>query len=134
MCDILYICMCYLFWHVCSMSLCKHYITCIIIQYRLKYIKILLLQLLGGTLCAEDVDNLKKWTPQVVSTLPNNLAPQGYKDAYYLARRYRSRFPTLLKQQYNPKRFTVSTLKIFLQLIMKYHQNYNDCVYRKSQN
>lgn len=60
-----------------------------------------------GTLCADDVNNLKKWTPQVVSTLPHNLAPQGYRDAYYLAKRYKSRFPTLLSQPYNPKRFEV---------------------------
>jgi hypothetical protein len=67
---------------------------------------------LGGILCADDVENLKKWTPQAASTLPNNLTPQGYKDAYYLAKRYKSRFPTLLAQQYDPKRFEVSTLKI----------------------
>ncbi|GFG36484.1 hypothetical protein Cfor_11822 [Coptotermes formosanus] len=60
-----------------------------------------------GILCADDVENLKKWTPQAASTLPNNLTPQGYKDAYYLAKRYKSRFPTLLAQQYDPKRFEV---------------------------
>jgi hypothetical protein len=65
----------------------------------------------GGTLCAKDVENLKKWTPQAVSTLPNNLTPQGYKDAYYLALRYKSRFPTLLNQPYNPDKFQVSTFK-----------------------
>jgi len=66
----------------------------------------------GSKLCADDVHNLKKWTPQVVLTLADGLTPQGYKDAYYLAKRYKSRFPALLNQPYNPKRFEVSTVKI----------------------
>jgi len=75
---------------------------------------------LGSKLCADDVQNLKKWTPQVVSSLSNNLTPQGYKDAYYLAKRYKSRFPTLLNQPYNPKRFEVSTVKIYVSSDFQY--------------
>lgn len=66
---------------------------------------------LGGTLCAQDVDNLKKWTPQVVQTLSMNLTPQGYKDAYNMAQRFKSRFPTLLNQSYSPDKFEVSAFK-----------------------
>lgn len=61
-----------------------------------------------GTLCTQDVENLKKWTPQAVTTLSKNLTPQGYKDAYYLALRYKSRFPTLLNQPYSPDKFQVN--------------------------
>ncbi|XP_021920643.1 multiple inositol polyphosphate phosphatase 1-like isoform X2 [Zootermopsis nevadensis] len=60
-----------------------------------------------GALCAEDVDNLKKWTPQAVSTVSMNLTPQGYKDAYNLALRYKSKFPSLLNQSYDPDKFEV---------------------------
>ncbi|XP_023702394.1 multiple inositol polyphosphate phosphatase 1-like [Cryptotermes secundus] len=60
-----------------------------------------------GRLCAQDVDNLKKWTPQVVQTLSMNLTPQGYKDAYNMAQRFKSRFPTLLNQSYSPDKFEV---------------------------
>jgi hypothetical protein len=65
----------------------------------------------GGALCAQDVENLKKWTPQAVSTVPMNLTPQGYKDAYNLALRYKSRFSTLLNQSYSPDKFEVSAFK-----------------------
>jgi hypothetical protein len=65
----------------------------------------------AGTLCAQDVDNLTKWTPQAVSTVSKNLTPQGYKDAYNLALRYKSRFPTLLNQPYSPDKYEVSSLK-----------------------
>jgi hypothetical protein len=57
------------------------------------------------------VDNLKKWTPQAVKTLSMNLTPQGYKDAYNVAQRFKSRFPTLLNQSYNPDKFEVSAFK-----------------------
>ncbi|KDR19046.1 hypothetical protein L798_06402 [Zootermopsis nevadensis] len=60
-----------------------------------------------GTLCAQDVDNLKKWTPQAVLTLSMNLAPQGYKDSYNVARRFKSRFPALLNQSYSPEKFEI---------------------------
>jgi hypothetical protein len=67
---------------------------------------------LGGTLCAQDVDNLEKWTPQAVQTLSMNLTPQGYKDAYNMAQRFKFRFPTLLNQPYSPDKYEVSALKI----------------------
>jgi hypothetical protein len=57
------------------------------------------------------VDNLKKWTPQAISTLSMNLTPQGYKDAHNVAQRFKSRFPTLLNQSYSPEKFEVSGLK-----------------------
>jgi hypothetical protein len=72
----------------------------------------------GGKLCAQDVDNLKKWTPQAVSTLSMNLTPQGYKDAYSMAQRFKSRFPALLNQSYSREKFQVSSLKtIYLKVI-----------------
>jgi hypothetical protein len=75
----------------------------------------------GSKLCVDDIHNLKKWTPQVVSTLANNLTPQGYKDAYYLAKRYKSRFPTLLNQPYDPKKFEVSIVKIHVSSDLQYN-------------
>jgi hypothetical protein len=62
-------------------------------------------------MCAQDVDNLKKWTPQAVSTISMNLTPQGYKDTYNVAQRFKSRFPSLLNVSYNPEEFEVSCLK-----------------------
>jgi hypothetical protein len=68
----------------------------------------------GGELCIEDVDNLKKWTPQAVTSVADNLTPQGYKDAYYVAQRYASRFPKLLSPLYSPHRFQVSASNVTL--------------------
>jgi len=42
------------------------------------------------------------------------LTPQGYKDAYYVAQRYASRFPKLLSPLYSPHRFQVSASNVTL--------------------
>ncbi|PSN38479.1 Multiple inositol polyphosphate phosphatase 1 [Blattella germanica] len=61
-----------------------------------------------GSLCPEDLENLKKWTPQVVLTEAEDLAiPQGYNDLYSMAKRFQSRFPTLLNQSYSRDKFEV---------------------------
>lgn len=89
-------------------NLYQNYVLC---KFK-KCLTFFLFNKIGGTLCAQDVDNLKKWTPQAVLTLSMNLAPQGYKDSYNVARRFKSRFPALLNQSYSPEKFEVSALKI----------------------
>ncbi|KAJ9598264.1 hypothetical protein L9F63_011085, partial [Diploptera punctata] len=55
----------------------------------------------NGQLCAKDLENLKKWNLQVVTSLASNLAPHGYEDLHNLALRYKARFPALLNQSYS---------------------------------
>ncbi|KAJ9582188.1 hypothetical protein L9F63_003475, partial [Diploptera punctata] len=61
----------------------------------------------SGRLCAQDLDNLRLWTPQTVTSLAEELAPQGYIDLYNMAKRFQSRFPSLLNQSYSADKFKV---------------------------
>jgi hypothetical protein len=65
---------------------------------------------LEGTLCAQDLENLKLWTLQVVSNVKSDLTPQGYKDLYDLADRFKTRFPALFNQTVTKDSFKVSKL------------------------
>jgi hypothetical protein len=65
---------------------------------------------LEGTLCAQDLENLKLWTLQVVSNVKSDLTPQGYKDLYDLADRYKTRFPALFNHIVTNDSFKVSKL------------------------
>ncbi|XP_069691309.1 multiple inositol polyphosphate phosphatase 1-like [Periplaneta americana] len=60
-----------------------------------------------GTLCTADLENLRKWTPQAVFTLSDDLAFQGFQDLQNMAQRFKSRFPTLLNQSYSSDKFEV---------------------------
>jgi hypothetical protein len=64
----------------------------------------------GGSLCDEDLENLRLWTLQVVSNVKSDLTPQGYEDLNRLGVRYRSRFPELFKQTVTKDSFKVSKL------------------------
>ena len=68
----------------------------------------------AGRLCTEDIENLRAWTPQPVKSVAEELAPQGYKDLYNMAKRFQTRFPTLLNQSYDADEFKVSVLIISL--------------------
>jgi len=86
----------------------------------------------GGTLCAQDVDNLRKWTPQAASTLSMDLTPQGYKDAYYVAQRFKSRFPSLLNLSYSPEKYEVSTQETIHVKVIWHYLIYNrDVIIKK---
>ncbi|XP_069691313.1 multiple inositol polyphosphate phosphatase 1-like [Periplaneta americana] len=60
-----------------------------------------------GNLCVQDLENLRKWTPQAVSTVAMSLTSQGYKDMYKMAQRFKIRFPSLLNKSYHPDLFEV---------------------------
>ncbi|KDR19047.1 multiple inositol polyphosphate phosphatase 1-like isoform X3 [Zootermopsis nevadensis] len=60
-----------------------------------------------GTLCAQDLENLKLWTLQVVSNVKSDLTPQGYKDLHDLGDRFKSRFPALFNQTVTKDSFKV---------------------------
>ena len=64
----------------------------------------------GGSLCAQDLQNLKLWTLQAVSNVKSDLTPQGYSDLYNLAERFRTRFPSLFNQTVTKDSFKVSKL------------------------
>lgn len=61
-------------------------------------------------MCAKDLANLKLWTLQVVSNVKSDLTPQGYKDLYDLAERFKIRFPSLFNQTVTKDAFKVSKL------------------------
>jgi hypothetical protein len=61
-----------------------------------------------GRLCAEDLDNLKKWTLSVFPHQAKTLTNQGNDDLKFMARRFKSHFPTLLNQTYNQQLYEVS--------------------------
>ncbi|KDR19043.1 multiple inositol polyphosphate phosphatase 1-like [Zootermopsis nevadensis] len=54
-----------------------------------------------GRLCSEDLENLRKWTLSVFQNQAKELANQGYDDLKFMARRFKSQFPTLLNQTYS---------------------------------
>ncbi|XP_069691317.1 multiple inositol polyphosphate phosphatase 1-like [Periplaneta americana] len=58
-----------------------------------------------GRLCEEDLENLKEWTLQVLTTLTSDLTVQGYNDLHKMAQRYKERFPTLLNHSYSKDLF-----------------------------
>ena len=66
----------------------------------------------GGELCVKDLENLKSWNLQVVTSLTSNLAPHGYEDLHNLAKRYKARFPELLNQSFTKDLFQVSNVDI----------------------
>jgi hypothetical protein len=61
-----------------------------------------------GRLCAEDLENLKKWTLSVFPNQAKSLTNQGYDDLKFMARRFKSQFPNLLNQPYSQQFFEVS--------------------------
>jgi hypothetical protein len=65
-----------------------------------------------GTLCAQDLENLKLWTLQVVSNVKSDLTPQGYKDLYDIADRFKTRFPALFNQTVTKDSFKVGNWQL----------------------
>ncbi|KAJ9582182.1 hypothetical protein L9F63_003469 [Diploptera punctata] len=53
-----------------------------------------------GRLCEEDLEKLKRWSLSVFPAQADNLANQGYDDMKFMARRFKSQFPTLLNKPY----------------------------------
>jgi hypothetical protein len=60
-----------------------------------------------GRLCAEDLDNLRKWTLSVFPNQAKSLTNQGYDDLKFMARRFKSQFPKLLNQTYDHRLYEV---------------------------
>jgi hypothetical protein len=65
---------------------------------------------LEGTLCAQDLENLKLWTLHVVSNVNGDLTPQGHKDLYDLVDRFKTTFPALFNQTVTKDSFKASKL------------------------
>ena len=61
-----------------------------------------------GRLCAEDLENLKKWTLSVFPNQAKSLTNQGYDELKFMARRFKSQFPKLLNLPYSQQLFEVS--------------------------
>lgn len=53
-----------------------------------------------GRLCEHDLENLKRWSLNVFPGQAHSLANQGYDDLKFMARRFKSQFPTLLNKTY----------------------------------
>jgi len=63
---------------------------------------------LEGRLCAEDLENLRRWTISVFPNQAKSLTNQGYDDLKFMARRFKSQFPKLLNQPYSQHLYEVS--------------------------
>lgn len=61
-----------------------------------------------GRLCYGDLDRLRGWTLNVSMTDAKMLTAQGRSDMYFLAKRFRTRYPSLFTQGYSQNRFVVS--------------------------
>lgn len=65
-----------------------------------------------GSLCLQDIENLKAWQFNVTQDKADLLSPQGRQDTYFLGRRIRSYFPELIDTTvYNPEKYVVSWKK-----------------------
>ncbi|KAJ4443227.1 hypothetical protein ANN_04895 [Periplaneta americana] len=58
-----------------------------------------------GRLCHKDLDNLRSWSLSVFPSQASELTNQGYDDLKFMARRFKTKFPTLLQQTYSPDLF-----------------------------
>lgn len=54
-----------------------------------------------GRLCPEDLENLRRWTLSVFPSQAKHLTNQGHDDLKFMARRFKTQFPTLLNQTYS---------------------------------
>lgn len=62
----------------------------------------------GGRLCPEDLENLRRWTLSVFPSQAKHLTNQGHDDLKFMARRFKTQFPTLLNQTYSQDLYEVS--------------------------
>uniref|UniRef100_A0A1B6GTD8 Multiple inositol polyphosphate phosphatase 1 n=2 Tax=Cuerna arida TaxID=1464854 RepID=A0A1B6GTD8_9HEMI len=59
-----------------------------------------------GSLCLQDIENLKAWTFTLTPEMGDMLTVQGKQDLYFMGRRLRSYFPELLSNSvYSPEKF-----------------------------
>jgi hypothetical protein len=73
--------------------------------------KLLCFETPGGRLCPEDLENLKRWTLSVFPNQAKQLTNQGRDDLKFMARRFKTQFPTLLNQTYSQDLYQVSDSK-----------------------
>lgn len=66
----------------------------------------------AGSLCAEDVRNLARWTLQVKDRDSDRLAPAGWRELEAIAQRFKKRLPTLLGHPYSSRNYEVITYSI----------------------
>lgn len=68
-----------------------------------------------GSLCLQDIENLKQWQFSLSPSQGDTLTKQGREDLYLLGRRLRSYFPELLNTTtYSPDKYLVSLYLISL--------------------
>uniref|UniRef100_A0A1B6CN88 Multiple inositol polyphosphate phosphatase 1 n=1 Tax=Clastoptera arizonana TaxID=38151 RepID=A0A1B6CN88_9HEMI len=60
-----------------------------------------------GHLCDKDLENLKTWRFTLTSSDADLLAPQGYSDFLFLAKRMKTQFPDILGTSYSADKFVV---------------------------
>ncbi|KAK6624155.1 hypothetical protein RUM44_011013 [Polyplax serrata] len=76
---------------------------------QLQHLKIEILrnheELKNGRLCYADLNSLKAWTFNVKMTDANLLTKQGRSDLYFMAKRLRTKYPSLFQQGYSPNLF-----------------------------
>uniref|UniRef100_A0A1B6DXK1 Multiple inositol polyphosphate phosphatase 1 n=2 Tax=Clastoptera arizonana TaxID=38151 RepID=A0A1B6DXK1_9HEMI len=58
-----------------------------------------------GHLCDKDLENLKTWRFTLTSSDADLLAPQGYSDFLFLAKRMKTQFPDILGTSYSADKF-----------------------------
>jgi hypothetical protein len=78
----------------------------------------------GGRLCPEDLENLRRWTLSVFPSQAKHLTNQGHDDLKFMARRFKTQFPTLLNQTYSEDLYEVSDGK----LLPLYNRQLNRCI------